>query len=390
MDPFDFFIRRPVPVKASTTATDLDFDAGLIDRILGTPEKIDIPERYIPEEEPQLEPEEERKRSQKAEAICRLLSKSNGAVGIPLNPVRLPTAVNPNNPKANRLSFHHQQQQDTLEQSSRGSCNSYPRERSSYQSNQYPQYGGGGVKSLASGTVQSTPASPVKRSTSLRKPGSIPGSSSIGGGGSGGGGGGGSANSRHSFIHSAGSQKCDWSLAGVCPPKEVRTSNLSATERLFGNKRPPPPSVYGFGFQGSRDSAYLSDSGVGSRAQQYGTLSNLSSGNRRYTTSSGSGDIWKRNENSSRNTLQPNHSYNSSYSSSCSSGGRSSADREELLHLQQYLAKEVTEKSRLVAVRALASSPGPRHEFSHQRYRDPSPPSPVELPIVQQREGFFT
>lgn len=218
MDPFEFFVgRRPTPVKASQTATDLDFDEDLIDRILGTPDKIDIPERYIPEEEPQLEPEEERKRSQKAEAICRLLSKSNGAAGIPpLNPVRLPSA----NTKVNRLSFH---QQEELGFNSRGGsgCNSYPRERS-YSNNQQhylvgKNSGGNHNSSGTSAVVHSSPASPVKRATSLRKTGVITGSSTVGGGGSGG-------NSRHSFIQgsSQGRLACDWSLAGVCPPKEVR------------------------------------------------------------------------------------------------------------------------------------------------------------------------
>lgn len=208
MDPFDLFLRRPTPVKASTTATDLDFDENLIDRILGTPEKIDIPERYIPEEEPQLEPEEERKRSQKAEAICRLLSKSNGAagIGIPLNPVRLPAA----HQKANRFSYH---QQEDFDLNAKAACNSYPRERS-YSNHQ--NYVGPG-KSIASASsaavIQSTPASPVKRTTSLRKPGTVSGSATVGGG-----------SGRHSFIQSAGSQRlqCDWSLAGICPPKEVR------------------------------------------------------------------------------------------------------------------------------------------------------------------------
>lgn len=123
--------------------------------------------------------------------------------------------------------------------------------------------------------------------------------------------------------------------------------------------------MYGFGHQANRSgSSYLNDQGAGGRPQSYNTIS--SSGNRRLAGSTVS-DPWKRNEGLG-NSVQPNHSYHSSYSSSCSSGGRSSADREELLHLQQYLAKEVTEKSRLVAVRALASSPGPRHDFSHQRY----------------------
>lgn len=205
MDPFDIFLRRPVPVKAATTASDIDFDEDLIDRILGTPDKIDIPERYIPEEEPRLEPEEERKRSQKAEAICRLLSKSNGAAGIPLPQVRLPST----NSKVNRFSYH---QQDQLDLNARGSCNSYPRERS-YSNHQ--NYIGKTVASTSSaGAVQSTPASPVKRAQSLRKPTLITGSPTVSGG-----------NSRHSFIQgSGGSQRlqCDWSLAGICPPKEVR------------------------------------------------------------------------------------------------------------------------------------------------------------------------
>lgn len=215
MDPFDFLIRRPVPVKASTTASDLDFDENLIDRILGTPEKIDIPERYIPEEEPQLEPEEERKRSQKAEAICRLLSKSNGAagMGIPLNPVRVVAA----NPKTNTLSFH---QQDSLDPAlDRGNCSSYPRDRTCQLNSQHSQIyftvsGGDATKKApVRGIVHSSPASPVKRATSLRKPGSIPSFNSLGGSvGSGG----------EISRHSGSQQTCDWSLAGIRAPKEVR------------------------------------------------------------------------------------------------------------------------------------------------------------------------
>lgn len=63
---------------------------------------------------------------------------------------------------------------------------------------------------------------------------------------------------------------------------------------------------------------------------------------------------------------QPSHS-----SLSQSSSGRSSAsaDREDILHLQQYLAREVTEKSRIVAIRALASSPtNNRNSISSHRY----------------------
>lgn len=214
MDPFEIWnVRRPVPVKGSTTGKDLDFDENLIDRILGTPDKIDIPERYIPEEE-QLEPEEERKRSEKAEAICRLLSKSNGAagIGIPLNPVRLPPAGAAATKKEKSSGEHMYNQHRSRQETVVGTYNSYPRERS-YHHNQSSNTAG-----------LSTPASPVKRATSIRKIGA-------------GGGGSASANSslsnRHSFISSSSSSRlqCDWSLAGVCPPKEVRYVSIRYTFR---------------------------------------------------------------------------------------------------------------------------------------------------------------
>lgn len=94
MDPFaelrqinsDHHNPRPIPVVRPSlpSTSDLDFNEGLIDRILGTPEKIPIPERYIPEQEPDLGPEEEEKRTLKAERICRLLSRSGGVGALPL------------------------------------------------------------------------------------------------------------------------------------------------------------------------------------------------------------------------------------------------------------------------------------------------------------------
>jgi hypothetical protein len=79
-----------------------------------------------------------------------------------------------------------------------------------------------------------------------------------------------------------------------------------------------------------------------------------------------------------------------SYHSSVSSNSSASSDREELLHLQHSLAREVRDKSRLVAVRALTSSPGQLLPHRYSPLRPPSPPSPTQLPTVQQREGFFT
>jgi len=83
MENRSFYSRRPLPVvKSSSTSREYDFDESLIDKILCAPDKINIPERYIPEAE-DLPPEEERKRLEKAEKICRLLSKSNGIAPIP-------------------------------------------------------------------------------------------------------------------------------------------------------------------------------------------------------------------------------------------------------------------------------------------------------------------
>lgn len=51
------------------------FSAETIDNILGTPGKICIPERYIPESAP-VSPDERKKRMHKAEAIRKMLSES--------------------------------------------------------------------------------------------------------------------------------------------------------------------------------------------------------------------------------------------------------------------------------------------------------------------------
>lgn len=45
-----------------------------IDNLFGAPNKILIPERYIPEQAPELSPEEKKRRQEKVEAIKRMLS----------------------------------------------------------------------------------------------------------------------------------------------------------------------------------------------------------------------------------------------------------------------------------------------------------------------------
>jgi hypothetical protein len=50
--------------------------ANTIDNLFGAPNKILIPERYIPEQAPELSPEEKRKRQEKVEAIKKMLSET--------------------------------------------------------------------------------------------------------------------------------------------------------------------------------------------------------------------------------------------------------------------------------------------------------------------------
>lgn len=48
-----------------------------IDKLLLAPSKIVIPERYVPEQLPELSAEEKRKRQEKVEAIKKMLSEAN-------------------------------------------------------------------------------------------------------------------------------------------------------------------------------------------------------------------------------------------------------------------------------------------------------------------------
>ncbi|XP_037070856.1 translation initiation factor IF-2-like [Pollicipes pollicipes] len=69
----------PDVVKSSLTRTDLRYDADTIDTLLGAPQKIHIPERYVPELEVEpLSAEERLQRSRKAASIRRMLTQSSG------------------------------------------------------------------------------------------------------------------------------------------------------------------------------------------------------------------------------------------------------------------------------------------------------------------------
>ncbi|KAG5671662.1 hypothetical protein PVAND_001851 [Polypedilum vanderplanki] len=52
-----------------------------IDKLFGAPSKILIPERYVPEQTPELSPEEKRRRQEKVEAIKKMLSETTPTIG---------------------------------------------------------------------------------------------------------------------------------------------------------------------------------------------------------------------------------------------------------------------------------------------------------------------
>lgn len=69
-------INAPDVVRSTMNQKDLKYNENTIDNILGTPNKIVIPERYIPEQEPMLTAEEQMQRSRKAESIRKMLSET--------------------------------------------------------------------------------------------------------------------------------------------------------------------------------------------------------------------------------------------------------------------------------------------------------------------------
>ncbi len=68
----------PDVVRSTLYRSDFSsYNVQTIDCAIGTPEKILIPERYVPEHTPQLSPEERDKRLKKAEAIRKMLSETS-------------------------------------------------------------------------------------------------------------------------------------------------------------------------------------------------------------------------------------------------------------------------------------------------------------------------
>lgn len=67
-------IDAPDVVRSTLINTELKYNERTIDDLLGTPSKINIPERYIPEQLPQLSVEEQEYRLRKVESIKKMLS----------------------------------------------------------------------------------------------------------------------------------------------------------------------------------------------------------------------------------------------------------------------------------------------------------------------------
>ncbi|XP_015600576.1 uncharacterized protein LOC107270247 isoform X5 [Cephus cinctus] len=69
-------INAPDVVRSTLSHKELKYNESTIDQLLGTPNKIFIPERYIPEQTPELSAEEKQQRLKKAEAIRKMLSET--------------------------------------------------------------------------------------------------------------------------------------------------------------------------------------------------------------------------------------------------------------------------------------------------------------------------
>lgn len=67
-------IDAPDVVRSTLSSKELKYNESTIDNILGTPNKIIIPERYVPEQLPQLSVEEQQYRLRKVESIKKMLS----------------------------------------------------------------------------------------------------------------------------------------------------------------------------------------------------------------------------------------------------------------------------------------------------------------------------
>lgn len=69
-------INAPDVVRSTLSQKELKYNESTIDQLLGTPNKIFIPERYVPEHTPELTAEEKKQRLKKADAIRKMLSET--------------------------------------------------------------------------------------------------------------------------------------------------------------------------------------------------------------------------------------------------------------------------------------------------------------------------
>ncbi|CAB0034212.1 unnamed protein product [Trichogramma brassicae] len=69
-------INAPDVVRSTLSHKELKYNESTIDSLLGAPNKIFIPERYVPEKTPELSAEEKEQRLKKAESIRKMLSET--------------------------------------------------------------------------------------------------------------------------------------------------------------------------------------------------------------------------------------------------------------------------------------------------------------------------
>ncbi|XP_054264753.1 uncharacterized protein LOC128987765 isoform X2 [Macrosteles quadrilineatus] len=69
-------LNTPDVVRSTLSRNEVKYTSETIDSLLGTPGKILIPERYVPESTPELSSEEQQRRNKKAESIRKMLSET--------------------------------------------------------------------------------------------------------------------------------------------------------------------------------------------------------------------------------------------------------------------------------------------------------------------------
>merc|ERR1711953_703297 len=67
----------PDLVQSTYTQQDSEFRSNAFDNLFGVPEKINIPERYVPDQREESSPEEKRTRLKKADSIRKMLADSS-------------------------------------------------------------------------------------------------------------------------------------------------------------------------------------------------------------------------------------------------------------------------------------------------------------------------